>query len=143
MKLKRSKIISNKLIHSDSRGEFLSIIDDKISNISILKSKKNTIRSNHYHLNDWHYIYVISGSIHYLFKKINEKKIKYLHVKKGEVIFTPPMEIHTTYFSQETNVIVANGQNRKKNTYENDLVRFELANLKNVKSVIKKIKIDG
>lgn len=143
MKFKRSKIISNKLIHSDSRGDFLSIIDDKINNISFLKSKKNTIRSNHYHLNDWHYIYVISGSIHYLFKKINEKKINYLHVKKGEVIFTPPMEIHTTYFSQETNMIVANGQNRKKNTYENDLVRFELANLKNVKSVIKKIKIDG
>ena len=142
MKFKRSKIISNKLIHSDSRGDFLSIIDDKINNISFLKSKKNTIRSNHYHLNDWHYIYVISGSIHYLFKKINEKKINYLHVKKGEVIFTPPMEIHTTYFSQETNMIVANGQNRKKNTYENDLVRFELANLKNVKSVIKKIKID-
>jgi len=143
MKFKRSKIISNKLIHSDSRGDFLSIIDDKINNISILKSKKNTIRSNHYHLNDWHYIYVISGSIHYLFKKINEKKINYLHVKKGEVIFTPPMEIHTTYFSQETIMIVANGQNRKKNTYENDLVRFELANLKNVKSVINKIKIDG
>ena len=73
MKFKRSKIISNKLIHSDSRGKFFSIIDDKIYNISILKSKKNTIRSNHYHLTDWHYIYVISGSMHYLYKKIKEK----------------------------------------------------------------------
>lgn len=142
MKNKRSKIISNKLIHSDSRGKFLSIIDDKIHNISILKSKRNTIRSNHYHLTDWHYIYVISGSIHYLFKKINEKDIKYLFIKKGEVIFTPPMEIHTTYFSQETEILVANGQNRNRNTYEKDLVRVELANLKNVKSIIKKIKVN-
>lgn len=142
MKNKRSKIISNKLIHSDSRGKFISIIDDKIHNISVLKSKRNTIRSNHYHLTDWHYIYVISGSIHYLFKKINEKDIKYLFIKKGEVIFTPPMEIHTTYFSQETEILVANGQNRNRNTYEKDLVRVELANLKNVKSIIKKIKFN-
>ena len=143
MKFKRSKIISNKLIHSDSRGKFFSIIDDKIYNISILKSKKNTIRSNHYHLTDWHYIYVISGSMHYLYKKIKEKNIHYIHVKKGEVIFTPSKEIHTTYFSQDTEMIVANGQSRKKNIYEKDLIRFELANTKNVKSIIKKIKLNG
>ncbi len=140
MKFKRSKIISNRLIQSDSRGSFLSIIDDKISNISVLKSKKNTIRSNHYHLNDWHYIYIISGSMHYIFRKIKQKKIQYIHVKKGETIFTPPMEIHTTYFSQDTEMIVANAQDRKKSTYEKDLIRFELANIKNVNSIINKLK---
>ena len=104
MKFKRSKIISNKLINKDNRGEFISLIDDKISNISFLKSGKNTIRSNHYHLQDWHYIYVISGSIHYLYKRLNEKKINYLYVKKGEIIFTPNNEIHTTYFSSNTEI---------------------------------------
>lgn len=137
MKFKRSKIINSKLISKDNRGKFISLLDDKIKNLSYLVSDKNTIRSNHYHLNDWHYIYVISGSIHYIFKGLNEKKLKYIHVQKGQTIFTPNNEIHTTYFSVKTEMIVANGQDRKKNTYEKDLIRYELASLKNVKKIIK------
>ena len=34
-------------------------------------------------------------------------------------------------------MIVANGQDRNKITYEKDLVRYELANLNNVKSIIR------
>ena len=39
-------------------------------------------------------------------------------------------------------MIVANSQERNKKTYEEDLVRFELANLKNVKSIIKNHKLN-
>ena len=140
MKFKRSKIISNKLINQDNRGMFKSLFDDKITNLSYLESNKNTIRSNHYHLKDWHYIYVISGSIHYLYRGLNDKKIKYLHVEKGQTIFTPNNEIHTTYFRVKTKMIVANSNDRKKTTYEKDLVRFELANLNNIKKIIKELK---
>lgn len=139
MKYNKSKIIKTNAINLDSRGEFINLIDDKIKNISFLRSKKNTIRSNHYHLKDWHYIYVISGSIHYLFRKVDKKKINYLFVNSGQIIFTPPMEIHTTYFSEDTKMIVANSQSRNKRTYEEDLIRFELANIHNIKSIIKNL----
>ena len=134
---KKSKKIKYILRDKDTRGTILSIFENMIKNVSIITSNKNTIRSNHYHLQDWHYIYVISGSIHYLYKRLNEKKINYLYVKKGEIIFTPNNEIHTTYFSSNTEMIVANGQDRNKITYEKDLVRYELANLNNVKSIIR------
>ena len=31
----------------------------------LIDSKKGTLRANHYHKTDWHYCYVISGSIEY------------------------------------------------------------------------------
>lgn len=131
-----SKLIKVKNINFDSRGYFNSLVDDKIKNISLLYSKKNTIRSNHYHKKDFHYIHVIKGSIHYMFKSLKSKKINYLHIQQGMTIYTPPLEIHTTYFDKNTLMIVANSHNRSQNNYEKDLVRHELFNLKSAKKFI-------
>ncbi len=138
LKYKTSKIIKSNKINSDSRGYFNSLLDDNIKNISYLFSEKNTIRSNHYHLKDYHYIYVINGNIHYFYKKINSKNTNYLYVNKGETIFTPPLELHATYFSHNTTMIVANNMPRKKSTYESDLVRENFIDIKFAKYFLKK-----
>ena len=36
---------------------------------SIIFTKKNQWRANHYHKNDWHFIYVTKGSFEYYFRK--------------------------------------------------------------------------
>ena len=141
-KYKSSKLIKAKNISTDNRGYFYSLINDKIKNISYLYSKKNTIRSNHYHLKDFHYIYVIKGSIHYMYRSLKSKNIKYMHIQEGNTIFTPPLEIHTTYFAQNTHMLVANSQNRNKQTYEKDLVRYDLFNIKSAKLFVNQIKIE-
>ena len=43
-------------------------------------------------------MYVVKGEIDYFFKDINGKKMNYLKIKKDDLIFTPPKEIHTTFF---------------------------------------------
>lgn len=136
MKLNRSSIINNISRNVDVRGEILSIVDDRVQNVSIISCNPGSIRSNHYHLNDFHYMYVLTGEIDYFFKEIHSNEISYLKVKTGENIFTPPMEIHATYFQKKTTLIVSSLNPRDQETYENDTVRVDFVNESNIKKLL-------
>ena len=133
-----SVIVGNKIRNNDPRGEILSIVDDKISNVSIITCNKNTIRSNHYHIKDFHYMYVMEGEINYFFKKTESQAVNYLKVKKGENIFTPPNEIHAVYFPIKTILIVSSLNPRDSHTYEKDTVRVDFINHENINYFLKK-----
>ncbi len=124
----------------DSRGYIKSICDLKVKNVSIIKCNKNTIRSNHYHFKDYHIMHVLEGEVYYFYKKIREKKLKLIKVKKGQNIFTPPKEFHATYFPKKTILIVSSKNPRDKKTYEKDTVRISLLTKKNL---LKFMRSDG
>tara|TARA_Y100000768_G_C23681440_1_gene542479 strand:- start:11 stop:448 length:438 start_codon:yes stop_codon:yes gene_type:complete len=138
IKKKSSFIINTKLRNKDTRGSILSICDIPCKNVSIINCNKNTIRSNHYHKKDYHIMYVVKGEIDYFYKTIKGKKMNYLKVNKGNLIFTPPMEIHATYFPKNTVLIVSSKNPRDQATYERDTVRVEIINKKNIKHLLKK-----
>ena len=138
IKKRSSFIIKTKLRNKDSRGSILSICDIPCKNVSIINCKENTIRSNHYHKKDYHIMYVVKGEIDYFYKKIKGDKINYLKVKKNDLIYTPPMEIHATYFPKNTVLIVSSKNPRDQATYERDTVRVEMINKKNIKILLKK-----
>ncbi len=135
---KKSTLFKNILRNKDSRGQILSIVDEQVSNVSIIYCNSGSIRSNHYHLTDWHMMYVLSGKIDYFFKDINSNKVEYLDVNIGDNIFTPPMEIHATYFPVETTLIVSSLNPRDQKTYETDTVRVEFIDLKNIKDMLER-----
>ena len=138
IKKRSSFIIKTKLRNKDSRGSILSICDIPCKNVSIINCKENTIRSNHYHKKDYHIMYVIKGEIDYFYKKIKGNKINYLKVKKNDLIYTPPMEIHATYFPKNTVLIVSSKNPRDQATYERGTVRAEMINKKNINHLLKK-----
>lgn len=123
LKKKSSFKVKTKLRNKDFRGSILSICDIPCKNVSIINCNKNSIRSNHFHKKDYHIMYVLKGEIDYFFKKRNSKKINYIKVKKNELIFTPPNEIHTTFFPKNSTLIVSSKNPRDKSTYENDTTR--------------------
>ncbi len=82
-------------------------------------------------------MYVLKGEIDYFFKKVNSKKVNYIKVKKNELIFTPPNEIHTTFFPKKTTLIVSSKNPRDQLTYENDTTRVNFINKGNVKKMIR------
>jgi hypothetical protein len=135
-KIKASTIISPDYRSKDERGQIVSLCDNNIKNISYIYSKKNTIRSNHYHKNDWHLIYVMSGYFYYFCKQLNSRKINKFIIKKNFCVFTPPLEIHCTYFPVNTKLIVASKNKRDQKTYEKDTVRVNFINLKNLQKFI-------
>ena len=134
---KTSTIIKNDLRSEDNRGSILSIVDDNIKNVSIIKCNANSIRSNHYHLTDYHYMYVLTGEIDYFYKGIENHDVRYLKVKEKQNIFTPPLEIHATYFRVPTTLIVSSLNPRDTQTYEKDTVRVEFVNHENIKSFLR------
>jgi len=122
----------------DDRGSILSIVDSDIKNVSIIECNKGIIRSNHYHKKDYHFMYVIDGEIDYFFTDLNREKINYIKVKKDNIIFTPKMEIHATYFPKKTKLIVSSLLPRDQETYEEDTVRVEFINKQNLSLMLKK-----
>lgn len=135
---KNSKLVKNVQRDLDKRGQILSLVNTNIQNVSIIKCNKNSIRSNHYHKKDWHYMYVLEGRINYFYKKINSSILNYKLVNKGDNIFTPPKEIHATHFPVKTILIVCSKNKRNKTNYEKDTVRIELININNLKKILTK-----
>jgi len=113
--------------HIDERGAIQPLVDFPMKNVSLISSKKGTVRSNHYHVADWHYMYVLSGSFDYHFRPAGTlERPKRITVKAGEMVFTPPMEEHATVFLDDTQIVVASRNPRDQDIYEADVKRVML-----------------
>jgi oxalate decarboxylase/phosphoglucose isomerase-like protein (cupin superfamily) len=113
--------------HADDRGYIQSLVNFPMKNLSLISSKKGAVRSNHYHLTDWHYMYVLSGSFDYFYKPTNsDKELQCVRVKAGEMIFTPPMEDHATVFLEDCDLLAMSRNPRDQKAYEEDVRRVIL-----------------
>jgi quercetin dioxygenase-like cupin family protein len=120
------KLVPLDLPFVDVRGIIQNLVNTSINGAAIITSKKGTIRSNHYHTEDFHYLYIISGSMEYYERDINEDFIgKPLIVRAGEMVFTPPMKVHKTVFIEDCTMISLSKRNRDHNSHEEDLVRVK------------------
>lgn len=111
----------------DARGYIQSIVNFPVKNVSIIFSKKNSLRSNHYHRTDWHYMYVMSGSADYYYRMVgSQEKPQKIVLRKGDLVFTPPMEEHATVFLEDCELLVMSRNPRDQASYESDVVRVQL-----------------
>ena len=118
--------------YEDARGIIQPLCDLNMKSASLIVSKPNTWRANHYHKTDWHFIYVLKGSFEYYFKKTNSnEKVKKKIVKKGELLFTGPIVDHAMLYTEETEIIVVSKNPRDQETYERDTVRIDFMNNEN------------
>ena len=116
----------------DQRGEIQPLVDAMMKSAVMINSKAGSLRANHYHKTDWHYCYVISGEIEYYHRKTNSSlPKKRITVKKGQMVFTPPMVDHAMVFKVDTTFLTLSRNFRDQKTYENDVVRIELLDPKN------------
>ena len=113
--------------HIDERGAIQPLVDFPMKNVSLISSKKGTLRSNHYHVSDWHYMYVLSGSFDYYSRPTGaQDKPSRIRLKAGDMVFTPPMEEHATVFLEDTQIVVASRNPRDQDIYEADVRRTTL-----------------
>lgn len=107
-------------------GSIWNLARGAFGSASFIKSKAGAVRSNHYHQTDSHFIYVVSGFMYYYWcqvKDVASKPCERIRVAAGELIFTPPMVAHATYFPVETSVVTLNKYARDHQHHEADLVR--------------------
>ena len=83
-------------------------------------------------------MYVLNGEIDYFYKPLDKDNVCYMKIIEGQTILTPPKEIHSCHFPKDTLLVVSSGFPRDQKTYEEDTVRVEFINSKNVQEMIKK-----
>ena len=114
--------------HVDARGGITKILDDgktKIRSILMITGKKGTVRANHYHKKDTHWVYMLSGKMMYYEKTLQGTKIEKTILKKGDMIFSPAKRIHAFKFLEDTVWIVLSTMSRSRVHYEADTVRVK------------------
>lgn len=113
--------------HTDDRGAIQGLVNFPVKNVTLISSKKGAIRSNHYHLTDWHYMYVLSGQADYYYRPTNSNEpLKKITLKKGDMVFTRPMEDHVTVFTEDTELLAMSRNPRDQESYEEDVRRVTL-----------------
>lgn len=121
-----------KLLAKDSRGQIVNILEEKkfaeIANILVIDSKKGTVRANHYHKKDSHYMYLIKGKMRYTARDMRKKDapLRSVIVRAGEMVYTPPMVAHAVEFLEDSLFLALATKSRKQKAYEADTVRLQL-----------------
>lgn len=113
----------------DERGFISRIIDqDKYSVHSVLfiERKKGSRGADHYHKEDSHFVYIISGKV-----RRSEKDMKTMSgivstvLIPGDIVFTPSMIAHSDEFLEDTTMLAVTTSKRNQKDYEKDTVRVD------------------
>ena len=131
----------------DARGSIQNIIEllaneRPIRGAAIIRSVAGSERSNHWHREDGHYLYVLEGEMHYWESsvEVTEEKSKGPPIirpresderyrgepgvfKAGECVFTGPRLWHRTYFPVDTTLLSLSFLPRDAASHESDVVR--------------------
>ncbi len=115
-------------LNKDRRGSIIKVVEGKITSVLLIPSKKGAVRANHYHKEDSHYVYMISGKMRYTVKDLTKKysKKQTVVLKKGDLVYTPPMVGHAMEFLDDSVFLALATESRDKKHYENDTTKIEL-----------------
>ena len=113
----------------DNRGEIVPLVDLAMKSAVWITSKEGSVRANHYHKSDWHFCYVVSGSIEYYHRPHGSgREPEMVLVNKGELFFTPPMVDHAMVFPEDTVFLTLGRNSRRQEVYEADVERIDPIN---------------
>lgn len=122
-------IINLKERFEDYRGFIQPLCDLSMKSASLIFTKANNWRANHYHKKDWHFIYVIKGEFEYYFRKTNSNEnIKKKIVTNSQLLFTGPLIDHAMLYTKDTEILVVSRNSRDQKNYEEDTVRINFMN---------------
>ena len=109
---------------TDDRGAIQPLVDQLMRSAVMITSRKGAVRGNHYHRTDWHYCYVVSGTMEYFHRPAGSAgEPERLVIGAGEMVFTPPMVEHAMRFPEDTTFLTLARNPRNQEDYEADIVR--------------------
>jgi len=111
----------------DSRGVIQPLVEGGVHSVQVITSKASTVRANHFHKTDSHYMYVVQGVMKYYHRAAGDTAppASFL-VKTGQMVYTPPLVEHAVEFLEDSTFLNITGKPRDQGSYEDDLVRVEL-----------------
>jgi len=113
-----------KPVFSDSRGEILDILEEKVSHIGMITFKQGAVRGNHYHKSSTQYSYVLNGRIQLFISDINSKYKRKIILREGALTIISPKIIHTYKALTDAKILDMTTFDRKGRGYEKDTFRI-------------------
>lgn len=115
----------------DERGGINRIVNENrlpIRAVLRITSKAGSIRSNHYHKSDYHYLYIESGKCEYSEKPANDPKarVETVTLVSGDLVLSNPGIIHAVKFLKDTVLYAFTTEKRKHENYEDDTERITI-----------------
>lgn len=111
----------------DHRGDIFNLFEGRIEHIALITSKKGTVRANHYHKEDYQYIYLLSGAYESHSVEVRDpRKVQVLHVKPGDMVETPPLIAHAQKFTEDSAFLALSTRQRERGKYESDTIAYQV-----------------
>lgn len=118
------KIIKYKINFKDKRGSIIDMIENEnINAVTLIQTKKSSIRGNHYHKKTCQWNYILNGKVKVIVKKTGSPKKKYF-LKKGDLFMLPPKEQHSFIGLTNYSMLVFTKGPRGGKEYESDTFRL-------------------
>jgi quercetin dioxygenase-like cupin family protein len=115
---------------TDERGDITKILDEGVAvySVLIITCKKGAVRANHYHKEDSHYAYLLSGEMEYteMPMGVPGAKKESVTLVPGDLVFTKPQTAHAMRFTQDSVFLALATKPRSHDQYEADTVRIKL-----------------
>lgn len=89
---------------TDHRGYITNLLEADIKHVSMIFSKKGSVRGNHYHKKDTQYIYLVSGMYESKSKDVQQSNsgVETIVVESGDLVITPPLVAHKMTFLEDS-----------------------------------------
>lgn len=126
--VKQEVVTKPKVIAKDDRGVIEELVNGDFHIVLRTTQVKGSVRANHYHKQDSHIGYLVSGRLEYMTRPVEDESTpltKYI-IEPGQMFYTPPMLVHATVALEDSDVLYFTPRSGKQKEYENDLVRVEL-----------------
>ncbi len=119
------KVIKKVCVFKDERGGIIDILENEpLEYVTIISSKKGSIRGNHYHKESVQYTFVLKGKLK-LLTQLPEKRIETKTIEMYDLVLTPPMERHTLIALEDSEILVLTRGPRGGRNYETDTFRLD------------------
>ena len=112
----------------DERGIIANILEEPITHVAIITSKKGSIRANHYHPEQIQYVYLVSGEYESVSKNLKDKnaKLELKIIKPGDLVITPPMIAHAMRFLKDSVLLNLTTGQRDSDKFFEHTKKYEL-----------------
>lgn len=121
----------------NDNGIITNLCFGKFGGVALLTCESGSIRSNHYHKTDSHFIVVMDEQVDYYWRPAGSKEPpKMATFRRGETFFTPPMVEHAVYSPYHSLILSVSKLSRRHDDHEADLVRVPLIRLERERVVV-------
>ncbi|GGZ24915.1 cupin domain-containing protein [Streptomyces poonensis] len=118
------RILAPTEVHADLRGSITALPHFDTAGTMVIESEAGAVRGNHYHRNESHLMYVVSGRMIYL-EEDADHRISVAEVGPGQSVISPKGVPHTTVFPERTVFVTLSDWDRRGRRYEDEVVRVD------------------